>query len=424
VSQACRSEGPDPAGPTETAEHPLDELTTPAWDSDACYISDLAEQYARELNESSSQAPELSRLARFARLFQKVRQWFRRKVRELFQEHWDLGLFDVLFGSLKAFVIYPALYFVGLTWTIPIMEYLPLNTQLWTAGYLFCRRNLVSTLGWLCYGHSLNALNKLRDEALRIYPRDVRSIHRFQQGDQVFTVRIRRGRVRDWLRRVRGLAREPNVILQSELRKMVSDTEFLFQANELRNNAYLYEAILIKKILGAAETAKQLTGQLVPEAPLDEKNASLRDLVGESLEPSFTRVIEQGNSLTDTLKQNLGDKISATSLALRWINWAYQRKTYRLLAQLDVLHYRLLADHLNGTDCAASTLGESIRDQRRQIQTWMNSAARFSDRAKKASSKAAAGEVIRTGIQEAQAVGLKVRLARFAYWLSPSRKGN
>jgi hypothetical protein len=412
------------AGPHEPTEHPFDKPRAPAWDSDARYISELAEQYVLELNRSSRQAPELGRIARVGRFLQRARQWFRRKGRELVQEHWDIGLFDVFFGSVKAFGIYPALYFAGLTWTIPIMEYLPLNTQLWTAGYLFCRGNLLSAIGRLRYGHNLNEMNKLRDEALRIDPRDVRSIHRFEQGDHVITLRIRRGRLRDWLRKLRGLARKANVVQQSELRKMVSDTEFLFQANELRNNAYLYEAILIKKVLGATEDPKRLTGRLLPEAPLDEKSRALRDLLGESLEPSVARVTEQGNSLTDTLKKNLGDKLSATSLALRWINWAYQRRTFRLLAQLDVLHYRLLAERLDGTDTAASALGESIRDQRRQIQTWMDAAAQFGERAKLVFWKAAAQEVIRKGIREAQAAGLKVRLARLAFWLSPSRKSN
>jgi hypothetical protein len=409
------------ADPTEPSARPPDDPQTPDWDSDARHITDLAEQYVVELNEASRRAPALDRIARLGRALQQARQWFRRKTRALVQEHWDLGLFDVSFGSVKAFGVYPALYFAGLAWTIPIMEYLPLNTQLWTAGYVFCRRRLLSGIGRLRYGYSLDAMNKHRDNGLRIAPRDARSIHRVRHGDLGGTIRIRRGRVRDWLRRLRGIPREPNVVLLSELRAMVSDPEFLFQANELRNNGYLYEAILIRKILGVTESGKRLSGRLVPEAALDEQGWTLRDLLGESLEPSYARVIEQGNSLTDELKKNLGDKLSATSLTVRWINWAYQRRTYRLLARLDDLHYRLLAAYLGGKDAAASKLRESIRDQRRLIQTWMNAAAQFGERAKVATSKAAAHEIIRTGINEARAVGLKVRLARLAFCLSPPR---
>jgi hypothetical protein len=409
------------AGAIELPARPPDEPRTPDWDSDARHIADLAEQYVVELNEASRRAPALTRSARWGRVLHQTRQWFRRKTRALVQEHWDLGLFDVSFGSVKAFGVYPALYFAGLAWTIPILEYLPLNTQLWTAGYVFCRGRLLSGIGRLRYGHSLDAMNNHRDEVLRIAPRDARSIHRIRHGDLACTIRIRRGRVRDWLRRLRGIPREPNVVLLSELRAMVSDSEFLFQANELRNNEYLYEAILIRKVLGSYADAERLTGRLVPEATLDEKGRALRDLLGESLEPSFARVIEQGNSLTDALKRNLGDKLSATSLAVRWINWAYQRRTYDLLARLDVLHYRLLAANLDRKEAAASTLRESIREQRRQIETWMAAAARFGERAKVVSSKAAAHDVIRSGIIGAQAVGLKVRLARLTFWLSPSR---
>jgi hypothetical protein len=184
----------------------------------------------------------------------------------------------------------------------------------------------------------------------------------------------------------------------------------------------LYEAILIRKILGRRKDSQQLTTRLRPEPPLDEQSRKLRDFLGESLEPSFARVVEQGNSLTDTLKKNLGDKFSATSLSMRWINWAYQRQTYRLLAELERLHYRLLADCLDDTDATLSALGEPIIEKRGEVQVSMNAAARFGTRAKQVTSKAAAQDVIRDGIKEAQAAGLKVRLARFALRWSPSRR--
>ena len=45
---------------------------------------------------------------------------------------------------------------------------------------------------------------------------------------------------------------------------------FLFQANPLRSNAYLYEEVLLKKILATPEDRPKLLACLEPEAPLQE----------------------------------------------------------------------------------------------------------------------------------------------------------
>ena len=110
-------------------------------------LARLAEQSFAAFEEKSRRTLVPTRSGRWLRALELARQWTVRKVRELFQEHWDIGLFDVLFGSIKAFGIYPALYFAGLAWTIPLMEYAPLNTQLWTAGYLCARGQILSQLG-------------------------------------------------------------------------------------------------------------------------------------------------------------------------------------------------------------------------------------------------------------------------------------
>ena len=363
------------------------------------------------------------RFGRFLRSVERTRQWFVRKTRELIQENWDVGLFDVLFGSLKAFGIYPALYFAGLTWTIPIMEYAPLNTQLWTAGYLFGRRQLLSRLGRRRYGHGLNEMDAFRDRVLRIRPTDARRIHRFRQGGTEWTVRLGRSRATSWMRSWRGLVREPNVVLQTELRKMVPDGEFLFHANELRSNPYLYEEILIQKILSAPGPRSNLLDRLELEGPLERAaDRALLATLGESPIPTYARVIEQGNSLTRRLARSLGSSFSATSLALRWINWTYQRKIYRLLAESDRQGYRLIADLLDGRAIAHSDCPARIAALRAEIETWIGRATRFGDRAKGVSYKWEGHGVARVGIEEARSVGCPVRLARIALWLSPSRR--
>ena len=362
-------------------------------------------------------------MGRALRVVERSRQWFARKGKELIQDHWDLGLFDIAFGSAKVFGIYPALYFAGLTWTIPIMEYGPLNTQLWTAGYLFSRRQILSKLGERRYGRSLNEMDDLRDHALRIHPRDARRIHRFEYEGVNRTIRIGRSRVFDWIRRLRGLSRESNVVLQSELRAMISDKEFLFQANQLRNNPFLFEEIAIKKILSTSEDRPKLLNRLAPEEPLeDARDRKLFATVGDSLIPAYARVIEQGDSLTQALRRNLGSSFSATSLSLRWVNWSYQRTIYRMLAGLERLSYQLLAEILDGRCIDGSDYVPRICERRAEIQTWIDRATGFGERAKRVLSKPQGHGLAQDGIREAQTVGLPVRLARIALRLSASAR--
>jgi hypothetical protein len=390
-------------------------------------ISVLAERALAELNGKSRRLEPAAPGERLVRGFERLlrglelaKQWVVRIVRELFQEHWDVGLFDVAFGSVKAFGVYPALYFAGLAWTIPVMEYAPLNTQLWTAGYLFARGQVLSQLGRRRYGHTLNRLNELRERALRIQPRDARSIHRFGVDQGQRCVRVRRSRFRAALDRLRGRAPEPNLLLQSELRAMISDREFVFHANPLRSNAYLYEEVLLKKILATPEDCPKLLARLEPEAPLQGEVRQLREVIGETTAPTRARVIEQGESLTAALREQLGSGFSATSLALRWINWSHQCRIRRKLAELEALEYHLLADLLEGERVERSRHRLPIRCKQAEIEAMIDCAAGFGERARGATSKAKAHQLIDSAIEEAGRMGLPVRLARAARWLSPS----
>jgi len=383
-------------------------------------LSRLAERALTELNRKSRRARSPGRGERLLRLLERAKQWVIRNLRELFQEHWDVGLFDVAFGSVKAFGVYPALYFAGLAWTIPVMEYAPLNTQLWTAGYLFARGQILSQLGRRRYGHTLNRLNQLRDRALRIQPRDARAIHRFSVDQGQRCVRVRRSRLRAGLDRLRGRAPEANLFLQSELRMMISDPEFLFQANPLRSNAYLYEEVLLKKILATPEDRSKLLVRLEPEAPLQGEARQLRDAIGETAAPTRARVIEQGESLTAALREQLGSGFSALALALRWINWSHQCRIYRKLAELEALEYYLLADLLEGEMVERSPHLSPIRRKQAEIEAMIDCAVRFGQRASGATSRAKAHRLIDSAIEEAGRMGLSVRLARAARWMSPS----
>jgi len=377
-----------------------------------------AEAEARALPWSAKSPTTLERLGRAGAL---ARQGVVRKGREVIQEHWDVGVFDVGFGSIKAFGVYPALFFSGLTWLIPVLEIAFLNTQLWTAGYLLLRGKLLSWRGKRRYGHSLEALESYRAERLGITPTDATSIHHFFAEGQHWVLRMRRSRLRHrWIRFRRGSS-EPNVLVSSELRGLVGNQSLLFFVNRHRNNPALYERILLARILGEASERAQLLSRLEPEEGLPPRDAALRDLIGEQGSAlAVSRVVAAGNQLVDELDAGLGSGFSATALALRWLYWSYQRKIYRRLAEEDRITCRVLADAM---DRAASPGPAETALERSRLETreWIAAMELYGRRAGAVRSVEEAQSVLRDAIATAYSRGLPVRLARFGRALSPTR---
>ena len=93
-----------------------------------------------------------------------------------------------------------------------------------------------------------------------------------------------------------------------------------------------------------------------------------------------------------------------------------------MLAGLERLRYQLLAEVLDGRSIDGSDYVPRICDKRVEIQTWIDRATRFGERAKRVHSKPQGHGLARHGIREAQTVGLPVRLARIALRLSPSAR--
>ncbi|MCP3985456.1 MAG: hypothetical protein GY723_13785, partial [bacterium] len=356
---------------------------------------------------------------RLRRIAELARQAVLRKGKEIIQEHWDVGIFDVGFGSLKAFALYPMLFFAELTWTIPLLEYGPLNTQLWTAGYLFLRREWLSMLGRRRYGRSLKQLFAFRDRMLRVWPRDARSVHRFELDDTSYTLRIRRGKMLHRWRIFREGAAEPNVLLQRELRSLVTDPGYVFRANPLRNNAPLYERVLLAWILANPSARLQLVERLHPEPALVGPSGRLRDAIGEQgTDLGVARVVAAGDALVAALRTRLGSGFSALSLSLRWTHWAYQRHVYRRMADQERLGCRLLVDWMDGK--RPSPLEAELVTHQAETASWIGAMEAFGERARAVSGVDAAAVVVDEGIREARERGLEVRLARVARALSPT----
>jgi hypothetical protein len=408
--------------------------------ADARHIERVAARVAAELAWISCGAARPTRGRRVLRGFALAWQVVARKAKTLVREHWDIGLFDVLFGSLKAFAVYPALFFAGLAWTIPIMEYLPLNTQLWTAGYLAVRGHVLSEIGRRRYGHSLKQLDALRDRLLRVHPRDARHVHGFTVGGDRRVLRVRRSRFRHWLARWRGEGREPGVVLQSELRRMVRDPEFLFRANPLRANPYLYEEVLLARLLATPQAHVRLMASSAPEEPLEGEGRALRAALGESHVLALARLAEQADALAAAQPGRLG----ATALCLRWIHASLRRAVWRRLRSLADFEYRLLAEIADGGTVATSLVvparakpgpprsaslrlaarafGASpqlaaLRSERAELRAEIARAAHLAERAKAVGCGPEAGRLAREALADARAHGLAARRAHLAAWL-------
>ena len=383
--------------------------------ADERFIAERAAAIEARLSKQSREAVRPGRLGRLRRALERARQAIVRKGLELVREHWDVAVFDVTFGCIKAFAIYPGLYFAGLTWAIAVAEYGPLNTQLWTAAYLFARRQLLSALGRRRFGHSLNRLDAFRDEALSIRPRDARRIHRFRARGHQWALRVRPSRLRAAWLRLRGHAAEPNVVTPSDLRALVADDEFVFRANPLRGNPYLYEATLLRRILSDPMARDALLARLRPAVPRPPAEQALASMLGESLDATRARITEQGDALAAGLEAQLGSGLSAASLALRWLSWSHQRTLYAKLVELQRLHYGLLAELVEGRPFAWCAGRAAIESALAEIEERMDRARRLSDEALRVASKHEARELAARGIAEARSLGMRVRLARAAH---------
>jgi len=382
--------------------------------ADESYVTRRAACIEVRLSKQCRDAARPGRLARLGRALERMRQAVVRKGLEVIREHWDVALFDVAFGCLKAFAIYPALYFAGLAWAIAVAEYGPLNTQAWTAGYLFARQQIMSARGKRRFGYSLNRLDAFRDELLGVQPRDARRIHRFDWEGLEWTIRIRTGRLRAAWRSWRGHPTDPNVVTPSELRALVVDDEFVFRANPLRSNPELYEAVLLQRILSNPVARDSLLGRLQPAAARCEEEQELARILGESLGSARARITEQGDALAAALKVNLGGGFSAASLALRWLSWSHQRALFARLSALARLQYGLLADLMEGGSLERCTGAEGIGAELREIEEGTQRAGRLSEQAITVVSKQEARDLAARGIAQARALGMKVRLARVA----------
>jgi hypothetical protein len=378
--------------------------------ANARHLEQAARRIAADLAQASLDAPRPTRLRRLLRCFALAWQVVARKAKTLVREHWDIGLFDVLFGSLKAFGVYPALYFAGLAWTIPIMEYVPLNTQLWTAGYLATRGHILSEIGRRRYGHSLKQLDALRDVLLRIHPQDARHVHSFSLGGTRRILRIRRSRIRNWLARWRGRGPEAGVVLQSELRRMVRDPEFLFRANPLRANPYLYEQVLLAQLLATPQAHARLLASSAPEEPLEGEGRALRAALGELHVPILARLAEQADALAAAQPARLG----ATAACLRWVHASLRRAVRRRLRGLADLEYRLLAEIAKGGSVAASPQLAALRSEQALLRAEIDRAARLVERAKAVGCGPEAERLARGALADARAHGLAARRAHLA----------
>jgi hypothetical protein len=378
---------------------------------DAEHVDRLASGLLADLERQSRAAPPASGLGWVRRWVQRAFQAVVRKGRQVVREHWDLGVFDVSFGSLKAFGVYPALYRAGLAWTIPIMEGLPLNTQLWTAGYLVVRRHLLSALGSWRYGYSLERLDALRRQLLDLTIRPSGTEHVFCWQGARHSLWVRRNR---WLclwERLRGKRPVPGAIAATDLRRMVSDAGFLHHANGLRGNAFLYERILIQKILASNEDRPRLLALSVPTAAqrADRLSEALRDV-----EPIRARLDAEQDLLAATLRRSFGGAIRASTAGLRWLYAAHRSLIRRRLGELREVEYRLLAQRAAGNSIEASPFLEEIEAMRDEIRSHLDRASRLVHAVARVRSEGAAERLLRAGLRQARSCGLEARRAHLA----------
>jgi hypothetical protein len=387
---------------------------------DEARVATLARETLGELELRAASAPPPDVAERVRRAMGAVPRWLQLKLSGLLREHWDVGLFDVTFGALKAFGAYPALYFAGLAWTIPLMETSLLNTQLWTAAYLVVRRRLRGVLGGRRFGVSLERLDALRERRLGLRPRDAR-IHRFQWEGRSYCVRVRPSRLGAWVGRLCGRLSEPGVVVQAQLRGMLRDAELRHLAEPLRRNPYLYEELLLARLLSQPDEREALFGVAVPEDPLGPEDESLRLAIGEGRAATRARLEAQGDALRQALR-NLPSLAASSPAAvcLRWLGASLVRRVARTLRELETLEYALLADLYRGAAVPASPAAPSLARARERLADQL---ARIDSLVARVHCIRSPGDACRLalrGLEETRAAGIPARRAGLVAHLLPN----
>ncbi|MGH0034616.1 MAG: hypothetical protein ACQGVK_06275 [Myxococcota bacterium] len=341
-----------------------------------------------------------------------------RQLRDGLRRHWDVGVFDLAFGSLKAFGIYPALFALGLGWTIPLAEYAPLNTQLWTAGYLVLRRRIASALGRRRFGESLEQLEARRATYLGHPVSDDLARHHLEFGGERRVIVVRRSRWRPIVRRLRGLPPETDVVAPAELRRWLADPELALAAERHRHNPLLYERVLLHLLWDRAEGRRALEARLQPEA---RATADAR-----GLEPTleWTRAVLADQ--TDRLAARLRGG-GCLAWALRFLHGAYGRKIRSLSVDVQDTTHRLLAALAHDPSAAGeperSRLRRELAGHREQLVIWMRRSEAFVERTDGLGGRAARTRALARELALARSSGLAARRAAAAARLAAARPG-
>ncbi len=382
---------------------------------DEAQLDRIAADLERELLPRARAARPAKGVARVVRAVERLRQGLTRGFRRLLREHWDVGFFDALFGALKAFGVYPALYMAGLAWTIPLMEYAPLNTQLWTAGYLFVRDKLLSGLGRLRYGYSLRRLDALRGAHLPSVPNGT-TRHPLVDAPGGPCVHIRRSRVAAAWERLRGHAPAAGVLDQGRLRELVADPGFVHVANPLRSNPWLYERVLLRHALADASARERLLEiAITDDVPAD---AAAVELLERSDELTRARLEADRDRLRTVLRALRPVAGAACAAGLSWLLASHRRAVRRAQSGLRHARYQLLADLAGGGTLDEPARVEPVRAARAALRARIACASALVDRIEAASRgrepAEASAQLLAQALAEARASGISARRAGLA----------
>lgn len=376
---------------------------------------DCARRLGRAITRRAAAESHRGALARTARRLAHLPGGVARRIARLAREHGDVAVFDVAFGSLKAFGVYPALCLAGLAWTLPLMEYAPLNTQLWTAGYLLVRRRLRSLWGRWRYGVPLARMDALRALHLGCGPDDTVGVHEIPTGPGVpLRVRVERGRWRDRWRRWRGRPPRPDALALRELEALVGDPAWCALARRLADDPWLHERALLERIVADPEGRAALRRRLPPGPAPDTETRRWRAVLRPSDAPLRTVLREEARALREALARALGPGPSAARLCLRALHRVAQRNVHAAQAAIRDGEYRWIAARLAGDAPGAARAAEACAAGREALRGALARSRALASRAAAVRSGEAGARLVEAELREARARGARCTRARLA----------
>ncbi len=302
----------------------------------------------------------------------KIKYKFVNPIKTALFRYPDAIVFATLYKIMKSAVLYPLLIYNGNAHLIPSVGMILLNADLWMGVYILVRNQIVNIFGRLKFGHSLDKLHKVRDAILQVEQSRHLSFHQIVVGGNIVTIDVKKDVFLDRFKKIEKKVFNQGVTVD-QLEELVGDEKFIKKAIEYKGKPYIYNEILLSKILHDQDKTLRLTKLIAPKNMIDD-NLMIQKYIKNSrlyIEKISSYLIGFDEGLNNKIKTDLGIRIIHAHpevLSLKYQLWRYRRIVNKEIASLRVAEFELLASYLDGKNVNLTLFDKRLANSKKYIE--------------------------------------------------------